>query len=282
MTGSSSGIGKELAKILYAKNAKVYIAARSETKALTVIDDIQTAFPSSKGSLIFLKLDLVDLTTIKASVEEFLRKEDKLHVLVNNAGIRAVAKIPERTVQGYEMNLGVNNVGVFLFTKLLTPILNATAQSVPANTVRVVWLSSTIDLAAVKDVGVPLDNLDFHREVSGLDRYGLSKVGSWFQAVEFARLHKKDGIISVALNPGNLATDLTREHTKLMQPNYRYFFTCCSFHSQNFLALSECISEIRLKAETFCIHTISTFCLAFECKIKVLPWCAKPAPRPYW
>jgi retinol dehydrogenase-12 len=204
--------------LLYSANAKVYIAARSEEKAQKAISDMQTAHPSSKGSLVFLRLDLADLTTIKATVEEFLSKENKLHVLFNNAGVMSVSTVPDRTAQGYEMNLGVNNVGTFLLTKLLTPVLISTAHSEPPNTVRVVWVSSTIDLAAEKHVGVPLDNLDFRkRKVPGMGRYGLSKTGNWLHAIEYAKLHKADGVVCVPVNPGNLGSELARDHTRFVQ-----------------------------------------------------------------
>ncbi|MBE3049902.1 SDR family NAD(P)-dependent oxidoreductase [Candidatus Bathyarchaeota archaeon] len=58
MTGSNTGVGKEVARILYAKHAKVYVAARSEEKAAAAIESIKGAFPNSEGSLTFLKLDL--------------------------------------------------------------------------------------------------------------------------------------------------------------------------------------------------------------------------------
>jgi retinol dehydrogenase-12 len=77
--------------------------------------------------LAFLRLDLADLTTIKASAEEFLSKETKLHVLFNNAGVMCPPQ-GSKTPQGYELQLGTNNIGTFMFTKLLTPILNATAR----------------------------------------------------------------------------------------------------------------------------------------------------------
>ncbi|KAJ4360754.1 short-chain alcohol dehydrogenase [Didymosphaeria variabile] len=204
--------------MLYSANGKVYIAARSEDKATKAIADIQAANLSSKGSLIFLHLDLADLATIKATVQSFLSREEKLHVLFNNAGVMSVPSVPDRTPQGYEMNLGVNNVGTFLLTKLLTPILVSTAQTESPGVVRVVWVSSTIDLAAAKNVGVPLDDLEYRKkEVPGMNRYGLSKTGNWLHAVEYAKLHKSDGVVCVPVNPGNLNSELAREHTRFMQ-----------------------------------------------------------------
>jgi len=60
VTGSNTGIGKEVAHILYSKNAKVYVAARSEEKAGRAIEAIKKAFPNSEGELVFLRLDLAD------------------------------------------------------------------------------------------------------------------------------------------------------------------------------------------------------------------------------
>lgn len=215
VSGSNTGVGKEAARMLYAKNAKVYIAARSEEKANKAIDDIKKAAPASTGALVFLHLDLGDLNTVKVAAQNFLAREEKLHVLFNNAGVMvSPAEPPPKTAQGYELALGVNCIGTFLFTKLLTPLLVATAKSEPADTVRVVWLSSFgLELFAAEDVGISLDNLDYHIPKPATERYGISKCGAWALGVEFARRHKADGIVSVPINPGNLTSELARDQT---------------------------------------------------------------------
>lgn len=81
ITGGSSGIGMEVAKVLYAKNARVYIAGRSEQNAQQAIQQIRAAAPGAKGSLEFLHLDLSDLSSIKTSVDAFKEKESKLNIL---------------------------------------------------------------------------------------------------------------------------------------------------------------------------------------------------------
>ncbi|KAK6067730.1 putative short-chain dehydrogenase [Seiridium cupressi] len=88
VTGSNTGIGKEVARLLYTKNAKVYIAARSETKAQNAVKDIKKSAPSSSGSLVFLHLNLNDLRNAKAAAESFLAQEQRLHGLFNNVGLR--------------------------------------------------------------------------------------------------------------------------------------------------------------------------------------------------
>ena len=212
VTGSNTGVGKEVAQILYSKHAKVYIAARSEEKANDAIKSIKGSLPKSKGSLTFLKLDLADLSTIRKSANEFLSKESKLHVLLNNAGVM-IPPVGSVTPQGYELQLGVNNVGTFLFTKLLTPVLAQTAKSEAPGVVRVVWVSSMgAEKASHVPGGVPIDELDDykHEKKPEIYRYGVSKAGNYLHGTEYARRHKNDGIVSIPLNPGNLNSDLYR------------------------------------------------------------------------
>ena len=198
--------------MLYSKNANVYMAARSQAKADGAIKEIKALAPSSTGSLTFLALDLNDLSTIKSSASYFLAREKRLDVLFNNAGVMSIANLT-RTAQGHETNMGVNCLGTFLFTELLTPVLAQTAKTAPAGTVRVVWVSSSAaEFYGVKNSGVDLSDLDCKAEKPGMARYGQSKAGNYLHAVEYARRHKAEGIVSIPLNPGNLDSGLWQEH----------------------------------------------------------------------
>ena len=212
VTGANSGVGKELAHILYSNNAKVYAAARSKSKATEAIDELRGRSPKSTGELVFLHLDLADLVSVKAAAEEFLAQESRLDVLFNNAGVMAVPH--SRTVQGYETHLGTNNVGPFLFTRLLTPTLAATAKAEAEagrpGAVRVVWVSSSATEGFAPSGGVEVDKLDYREEKTWMYKYGVSKAGNYLHATEYARRHRDHGIVSVALNPGNLRSDLWR------------------------------------------------------------------------
>lgn len=226
MTGANSGIGKELARILYAKNARVYVTARSHEKGTQAIEDIKREVPESKGKLIFVPLDLADLNQVKASAQQILDREDRIHVLFNNAGVMVLSQEP-RTAQGYEQQLGVNNVGTHLFTKLLTPTLVRTAQNASSpGTVRVVWVSSSAaETPQSPKGGVPLDNLDYHKKVEPFTRYAISKAGVYYQGAEFARRYHADGIISTPLHPGILNTDLFRTAPSIIQRIFKFLFT---------------------------------------------------------
>ncbi|GAW20261.1 hypothetical protein ANO14919_097620 [Xylariales sp. No.14919] len=210
VTGANSGLGKELTKILYSKHAKVYVAARSESKAKAAIEEVRRLYPTSKGDLVYLHLDLSDLTTIKKSADDFLAKEQRLDVLFNNAGVMT-PPVGSKTAQGYELQLGVNSIGTFLFTRCLNSILTATASSAPPTSVRVVWVSSAAAETAPKPA-IDFSNMDYARDESQWQKYERSKVGNILHACEAARRSEsnRNGVLHVSLHPGIFPTDLQR------------------------------------------------------------------------
>ncbi len=195
MTGASTGVGKELAQILYSHHAKVYVAARSSEKAEKAIETIKSASPTSKGELVYLHLDLDDLSTIKTSAQEFLSKEQKLDVLWNNAGVMK-PPVGSRTKQGYELQIGTNNLAPFLFTKFLTPLLIQTAKASPPGSVRVVWVSSRVAESVAPKGGVDMSKLDGNDKSVSM-YYGLSKGGNILHNKEYAKRFGHEGVLSV-------------------------------------------------------------------------------------
>lgn len=196
VTGSSAGVGRELARLLYSRNATVYIAARSAERGNAAIKYIQEAHPSSTGALHFLKLDLNDLEGIKPSAEEFLSKEKRLDVLFNNAGVM-VPPQGSVTKQGLDMQLGTNCVAPFLFTKLLTPLLIETAKKSEKGSVRVVWVSSSAAALIAPKGGVDMSNLEYKVDKNVNYKYGMSKGGNVLHALEYQRRYRDSGIVSI-------------------------------------------------------------------------------------
>lgn len=222
MTGGYAGCGKELSKILYSKNGTVYVAGRSKDKADAAIDEIKRANPSSDGRLEFLHLDLADLATIKSSVTAFLAKEARLDVLTNNAGIMTPPR-GSKTAQGFEVQIGTNCLGAFLFTELLTPLLQKTAASSPPGSVRVTWAASLTTMGAPQH-GVAFDSATGSPTVHGVPGmdYAQSKAGNVLLAQAYQDRHAYDGIVSNAWNPGNLDSELMRHHFNLMRTFFRW------------------------------------------------------------
>ncbi|KAG7133234.1 Short-chain dehydrogenase/reductase pkfC like protein [Verticillium longisporum] len=179
VTGGNSGVGKELVKILYQHNARVWIATRSKERTDEAIAEIKKAHPKSQGQFLFLKLVLDDLTTIKQSASQFTSQETR-----------------SKTAQGFELQLGVNSLAHFLFIKFLTPLLQETAKTAPPRSVRIVWVSSMSADFAPKPA-IDFGNMDYHKEEDNMTKYNRSKVGNLIHAAEFDRRFPESNIVSV-------------------------------------------------------------------------------------
>lgn len=95
VTGAASGVGLELAKMLYVAGGTIYIGARSSarcegaiTRIQKEVEELPTKTKSTpKGTLEALVIDLADLASVRSAALEFLAKEERLDVLVHNAAV---------------------------------------------------------------------------------------------------------------------------------------------------------------------------------------------------
>ncbi|KAF8231767.1 NAD(P)-binding protein [Tricholoma matsutake] len=205
VTGGNAGIGKETAKALLSHNAKVYIAARDEKKAHLAIKDLKDQ--TGKESF-FLMLDLADLLSVKAAAKEFESKEKELHILFNNAGVM-YPPTEMVTAQGYDLQFGTNVLGHFYFTKLLMPLLILGAKSSSDGKSRVVNLSSIGHiLSGNLNFNTFKDSPARRKELLRFPLYSQSKFGNIVFANELARRYESQGIVSTAVNPGIITTNL--------------------------------------------------------------------------
>jgi NAD(P)-dependent dehydrogenase (short-subunit alcohol dehydrogenase family) len=219
ITGGASGIGLEVAKVLYRKGGTVYIAGRSEAKAREAIASIEASpheegnIPGTEGKLAFLHVNVADLSSIAPAVAEFTAKESRLDVLFNNAGV-SQPPAGSLSAQGLDLQLATNAIGPFLLTRLLLPVLRATSAAAPH--ARVVWVGSqSIELQAAHH-GFTMDEIR-HPPLATSQNYANSKTANLFMAAELARRYGEPSdeggpVVSVAVNPGNAKTNLSR-HT---------------------------------------------------------------------
>ncbi|XP_071182028.1 retinol dehydrogenase 13-like isoform X2 [Mytilus edulis] len=133
ITGASSGIGKEVAKNLAKRGAKVILACRDLEKTNKVVYAIKRQVRDAKIGV--KHLDLASLKSIRQFAKDINQNEERLDILINNAG---VFYCPDdlRTEDGFEMQFGVNHLGHFLLTNLLLDLLKKSAPS------RVITVSS--------------------------------------------------------------------------------------------------------------------------------------------
>ncbi|XP_066977473.1 retinol dehydrogenase 11-like isoform X1 [Macrobrachium rosenbergii] len=181
VTGANSGIGKETARDLASRGAIVIMACRNRQAALEALRDIRTT--TGDGDLIFMDLDLADLTSIRTFASNFLEKFDKLDVLVNNAGVYVPPDERKKTKDGFEIHFGVNHLGHFLLTHLLLNRIESTPNS------RIVIVSSSL----YKYGQIDFDNLEAEKGWDTKKRnalYSNSKLANIFHGQELAkRLH---------------------------------------------------------------------------------------------
>ncbi|KAJ7285968.1 NAD-P-binding protein [Mycena rebaudengoi] len=217
-TGGNAGIGKETCRVLVARNAKVYLAARSEERAQAAIDDIRRS--TGKSNIHFLHLDLADLASVRKAAEEYMSKEQELHVLINNGGVLHSPGIGPQTAQGYDVQFGVHVLGHHFLTVLLMPTLLRTANGEVSGTprrVRVISVSSDAHEMTAPKQGIVWDSLQkgdaampARKKLTGTRLYGQSKLGVVLISSELARRYGDLGVVSISLHPGGVKSELLR------------------------------------------------------------------------
>ncbi|KAI9670926.1 MAG: hypothetical protein M1817_003811 [Caeruleum heppii] len=204
VTGGNTGLGQEtILQLARHRPAKLYLAARTESKARTAIDEIKAQVPDA--NVIFLPLDLTSFDSIAAAANTFKADNDRLDILINNAGIMATPA--GTTKEGFEIQLGTNHIGHFLLTKLLLPTMLRTAERVPGADVRIVNLSSEGHmLAPAGGINFAAPELPNHRLFATWRRYGQSKLANMLHAKELARRYPS--LTAVSVHPGVIKTNL--------------------------------------------------------------------------
>jgi len=206
----NAGLGKETVLQLARHNpARIYLAARTEAKAIAAIKSIQDELSTSSSSpptvdIQHLPLDLASLSSVQRAAEQLKQHSSRLDLLILNAGVMTEAAIT--TPDGYEIQFGTNHVGHFLLTKLLLPVLLKTAQS--GAEVRVVTVASAANCLAPANMGLPeaMSSTERLLRLSTWERYGISKAANILFASELARRYPV--IKAVSVHPGIVSTQL--------------------------------------------------------------------------
>ena len=124
ITGGNTGIGKETARILAWRKARVIIGCRNLTKGLQAAAEIIEN--TGNRNIEVRKLDLSCFQSVREFAEEIEREEERVDILINNAGYMGPYA---STVDGLENTIQVNYLGHFLLTHLLLDKLKACSPS---------------------------------------------------------------------------------------------------------------------------------------------------------
>jgi len=199
VTGATSGIGLETARVLAVKGAAVVMAVRNTAKGEAAAAKIKGE--NGNVTITVMEMDLANLASVRRFAESFTETHSRLDLLINNAGVM----IPPltRTTDGFELQFGTNHLGHFALTGHLIGILQRTPGS------RVVNVSSM----AHKFGSTDFDDLNWEkRNYKKWQAYGASKIANLYFTYELQRRcgNGNGGVTVVAAHPGWTATNLQK------------------------------------------------------------------------
>lgn len=191
------GLGYETALALATAGAEVIVAGRNPDKGANAVSAILKRAP--RAAVRFEQLDLASLTSVTTFASRLQRQRRRLDLLINNAGVMTP---PARraTVDGFELQLGVNYLGHFALTQRLMPLLTE------AQAPRVVSLSSI----AARAGEINFSDINARSSYEPMQAYAQSKLACLMFALELQRRSEAAGwgVSSIAAHPGISRTEL--------------------------------------------------------------------------
>ncbi|CAM9002783.1 unnamed protein product [Rhodiola kirilowii] len=214
ITGATSGIGAETARVLASRGARLILPARSLKAAEEIKARIVSEFPDS--TVVVMPLDLSSLASVRRFVSDFLALDLPLHLLINNAG-----KFSHRhaiSEDGVEMTFATNYLGHFLLTMLLVKKMAETADATGIQG-RIVNVSSGIHTWFGGDIVSYLEQITRNKsEYDATRAYAVSKLANVLHTTELSiRLQEmKANVTANCVHPGIVRTRLTRDREDLV------------------------------------------------------------------
>jgi NAD(P)-dependent dehydrogenase (short-subunit alcohol dehydrogenase family) len=188
VTGATDGIGKETARLLAERGARVFIAGRNAEKGAAAVRDIATNTGTDQAE--FLQADLSVQADVRGLAKAVKQRTNRLDVLVNNAGVIMFRR--EETRDGIEMTFGLNHLNYFLLTHELFDLLKASAPS------RIVSVASIAHRRAILD----FDDLQLSRGFGAWKAYSRSKLANIMFTYALARRLEGTAVTANCLHPG--------------------------------------------------------------------------------
>lgn len=186
VTGSTDGLGREVAKRLAAEGAHVIVHGRNAERGKAVVDEITAA---GKGTARFYQADFASLDAVRRFAADILRDYDRLDLLVNNAGIFVREAERRVSVDGHEMHMAVNYLAGFLLTQSLLPRLERS----PAPRI--------VNVSSLSASPIDFDDVMITRGYTGNRGYGQSKLAQVLFTKDLAEQLAPKGIRVYALHP---------------------------------------------------------------------------------
>ena len=186
VTGSTSGLGREVALRLGAMGAHVIVHGRNAERGEQVVDEINRAGP---GNARFYRADLASFAQVRSFGESILRDYSRLDVLVNNAGFGSAPDERLLSEDGHEFRFQVNYLSTFLLTNMLLPRLG---ESIP---------SRIVNISSLAQSPIDFDDVMIENNFSGRRAYAQSKLAQVMFTFDLAEQLEGTGIMVNSLHP---------------------------------------------------------------------------------
>ena len=204
VTGASSGIGRATAVGLAGEGARLLLVGRTPARCEETLAEIRGR--TGRDDAVMLRADLSSLKEVRRLADEVLASADRVHVLLNNAGVTLLQR--QLTVDGLEGTFATNHLAYFLLTGLLLPRLR---ESAPA---RIVNVASDAHRFGGR---LDLHDLQNERRYGAMRVYGQSKTANLLFTQELARRIAGSGVSANALHPGGIRSNLGRSEGKALE-----------------------------------------------------------------
>jgi NAD(P)-dependent dehydrogenase (short-subunit alcohol dehydrogenase family) len=190
VTGSTDGLGREVAARLGALGATVIVHGRNRERGSEVVRRIEAG---DRGSAVFYRADFASLEEVRELAGAVLANHDRLDLLINNAGIWTDGTDVRRTSEdGHELVFAVNYLAGYLLTHRLLPLIE---RSAPA---RIVNVSSRAQQA------IDFDDVMLTRGFSARRAYAQSKLAQVLFTIDLAQDLAGTGVTVNSLHPASL------------------------------------------------------------------------------
>ncbi|MFL6623636.1 MAG: SDR family oxidoreductase [Sulfurifustis sp.] len=196
VTGSTSGLGHEVALRLAARGMHVIVHGRDSERGEAVVKEIE----KRGGSARFYSADFARLAEVRQFAEDIKRDYERLDLLVNNAGIALSGAPRKLSADGYELHFQVNYLSHFLLTDLLLPLLK---KSAPARIVNV---------ASGAQAPIDFNDPQIEKNYSSSRAYAQSKLAQITFTVTLAEQLEGSGVTTYSLHPATyMDTNMVRK-----------------------------------------------------------------------
>ncbi|MDR3670659.1 MAG: SDR family NAD(P)-dependent oxidoreductase [Holophaga sp.] len=203
ITGSTDGVGRRVAVRMAAKGATVLIHGRDPSRAERLLAEIKEAGGTGTVHL----ADFSSLAAVRALAEAVGRQNDRIDILINNAGIGVGKPGSGRQIShdGHELRFAVNYLSGFLLTHLLLPLLKASSHA------------RIVNVASVGQRPLNFADVMLAHEYSGARAYCQSKLAQIMFTFDLAQEFQGSSVTANCLHPATYM-DTTMVRTDGISP----------------------------------------------------------------